>query len=62
MGYQGDSFLSSKGGWLVPPGTVGAMLLFKEVTLHYGRRNSKNCKDVMTSELSCCSEIVSLWS
>ena len=44
MGYQGDSFLSSKGGWLVPPGTVGAMLLFKEVTLHYGRRNSKIVK------------------
>ena len=22
----------------------------------------KDCKDVMTSELSCCSEIVSLWS
>ena len=30
-------------GWF-PPGTLGATLLFKEVTLHYGRRNSKIVK------------------
>ena len=49
-------------GWLVSPVIVGATFLVKEDNLHYGRRNSKDCKDVMTSELSCCSEIVSLWS
>ena len=49
-------------GWLVSSGSVGATFFVKEVNLHYGRRNSKDCKDVMTSELSCCSEIVSLWS
>ena len=31
-------------GWLVSSGSVGATLLVKEVSLHYGRRNSKIVK------------------
>ena len=63
LGCQRDAFLSSRGGWLVGfPCNCGGYISCQRGQPPLWQKKFKDCKDVMTSELSCCSEIVSLWS
>ena len=63
LGGQRDAFLSSGGGWLVGfPCNSGGYISCQKGQPPLWQKKFKDCKDVMTSELSCCSEIVSLWS
>lgn len=61
LGGQRDAFLSSGGGWLVGfPCNCGGYISCQRGQPPLWQKKFKDCKDVMTAELSCCSEIVSL--
>ena len=63
LGGQRDAFLSSGGGWLVGfPCNCGGYISCQRGQPPLWQKKFNDCKDVMTAELSCCSEIVSLWS
>ena len=63
LGGQRDAFLSSGGGWLVGfPCNCGGYISCQRGQPPLWQKKFKDCKDVMTAELSCCFEIVSLWS